>query len=130
MIQQHNYPTDLSDDQWFTIKTFLPKEKVLGRPRKWPYRIVMNAILYWVRNDIPLRKLPVDDFPPWSSVHALAWQWAQEGRMEKIFHALGDPKLYQQFLKKIHTGSPLHIQRKASGSFKRSSMDAPFQRTD
>ena len=61
------YPSDLTDEQWQTIRNLLPKRKKRGRP-PLDRREVVNAILYINRTGCQWRYLP-SDFPKWKSVH-------------------------------------------------------------
>jgi putative transposase len=100
MIQEHNYDSDLTDDQYFKVEGLLPKDAVLGRPKKYGNRIMLNAILWWLRNDEPLRNLP-KDFPPWGTVHATSWLWYNQGILPAIAKELGDKELTSAMAKKI-----------------------------
>jgi transposase len=43
------YPSDMSDAEWQVIRRRLPLAKPGGRPRKWPLRVIVDAIFYIVR---------------------------------------------------------------------------------
>jgi len=62
------YPTDLNDTEWECIRQYLEKDYVTGRPRKYDWREIMNAIFYIVRNGCTWRALP-HDLPPWQAVY-------------------------------------------------------------
>ncbi|MBO9480487.1 transposase, partial [Salinisphaera sp. G21_0] len=44
------YPSDLTDDEWATLKPLFPDPGYdtpkNGRPRDWSYRLILNAIFY------------------------------------------------------------------------------------
>jgi len=63
--QAKGYPSDLTDAQWQVIVVHLPAEAAgrRGRPRIWPLRRIIEAILYVDRAGCAWRYLPAD-FPP------------------------------------------------------------------
>ena len=86
---QHNrdhrrYSSDLTDAEWALIEPVLPKTAVTGRPRAWPMREIVNAVLFILRSGCPWRMLP-DHFPPRSTV----WDWFRRFRDERLFEGLG-----------------------------------------
>ena len=86
MESERDYPSDLTDEQWKSIRRLLPKPKKRGRrpiDRCW----VINAILYVVRTDCQWRMLPLD-FPNWSTVYGIFWRWSRDGTWERIHEAL------------------------------------------
>jgi transposase len=62
------YPTDLTDEEWVRIESFLPKPAKTGRRRGVDLREVLNAIRYLARTGCGWRMLP-KDFPPWQTVY-------------------------------------------------------------
>ena len=44
------YPSDLSDAEWALLAPLLPPPAVCGRPRKWPERLIADAIFYVLRS--------------------------------------------------------------------------------
>lgn len=47
-------PSDLTDAEWAVLEPFfLPP--FVGRPRKWPLRRIVEAILYLLRGGLPWR---------------------------------------------------------------------------
>ena len=42
-------PSDMTDSEWALIEPLLPPASHVGRPRKWPLRRLVEAILYLVR---------------------------------------------------------------------------------
>ena len=90
--QQHNrpvtrYQTDLTNGEWLVIEPHLPKPCVTGRPREWPMREILNGIFYVMRAGCPWRLLP-KDFPPWGTIYRWFAAWRDDGRFERINHAL------------------------------------------
>ena len=67
-------PSDLTDAEWALLEPFLPPPSHVGRPRKWPLRRIVAAILYLLGGGLPWRMLP-PCFPPVSTVRR--WFWPQ-----------------------------------------------------
>jgi hypothetical protein len=42
-------PSDLTDAEWAVLEPFFPPPSHVGRPRKWPMRRIVEAILYLLR---------------------------------------------------------------------------------
>jgi transposase len=90
--QHHNrpvtrYQTDLTDAAWRVIAPHLPQPCATGRPRAWPMREIINGIFYVMRAGCPWRLLP-NDFPPWGTIYRWFAAWRDDGRFERINHAL------------------------------------------
>ena len=65
----------------------MPKPCARGRPREWPLREVLNAILHLLRGGVTWRLLP-SDLPPRSTVFGWFSRWRDEGLFETINHLL------------------------------------------
>lgn len=72
------YQTDLTDGEWAVLASLMPELAVVGRPQKWPFREVLNAIFYVLRGGIAWSLLP-KDFPPKSTVYDWFCQWRDPG---------------------------------------------------
>src|ERR1700722_17949484 len=72
------YPSDLTDAPWQLIAPHLPADMPgrRGRPRIWPARQIIEAILYLDRTECAWRSLPAD-FPPWQTVYGYVAAWAR-----------------------------------------------------
>jgi transposase len=81
------YQTDLTDAEWRVIALHLPKPSVTGRRREWPMREIVNGIFYVTRAGCPWRLLP-NDLPPWGTIYRWFAAWRDDGRFERINHAL------------------------------------------
>jgi transposase len=81
------YSSDLTDAEWAILEPELPAPSRLGRPRKWPLREIMNAILYLLRGGLPWRMLP-KDFPPVSTVQRYFYAWRDSHLWGAINHTL------------------------------------------
>ena len=81
------YATSLTDGEWSLIAPFLPPPARTGRPRRWPMRLIMDAILYVLRAGGAWRLLP-HDFPPPGTVYRWFTRLARSGIFERLAHAL------------------------------------------
>src|SRR4030042_6349688 len=86
-MDNKNYPSDLTNEQWKLIEPLLPPAKNGGRPRSTDLRQVINGILYLVRTGCSWRMLP-RDFPPWPTVHDYYRKYRHDGTWNKIHEAL------------------------------------------
>ena len=59
----------------------------MGRPPAWPMREIVNGIFYVTRVGCPWRLLP-SDLPPWGTIYRWFAAWRDDGRFERINHAL------------------------------------------
>ena len=87
------YQTDLTDAEWRVIAPHLPKPSATGRPREWPMREIINGIFYVMRAGCPWRLLP-NDLPPWGTIYRWFAAWRDDGRFERINHALVDRSFF------------------------------------
>jgi len=81
------YASDLTDDEWALIEPFMPAPNRRGRPRERDLREVVNALLYMATTGCQWRQLP-KDFPPFTKVQGYFYAWWDEGRLDRINHAL------------------------------------------
>ena len=82
------YATDLSDEEWESLKLHLPAPNKLGRPRTHGTRAILNAVFYILKSGCPWRLLP-KDFPPWETVYWwFARWWRADGTFERLNAAL------------------------------------------
>jgi len=58
-----------------------------GRPRVWPARRIVEAILYLDRTGCAWRYLPAD-FPPWQTVYGYFAAWRDDGTLARLHDAL------------------------------------------
>jgi putative transposase len=80
-------PSDLTDAKWAVLKPLLLPASHVGRPRKWPIRRIVEAILYLLRGGLPWRLLP-PCFPPVSTVRHWFYLWRDNGLWLTINHTL------------------------------------------
>lgn len=81
------YETDLTDEKWSFIKTWLPKAKPGGRPRTTNLRRVVDAILYFVKTGCQWRNLP-HDFPCWQTVYTYFRAWQKTNVVKRLTKTL------------------------------------------
>ena len=85
------YRSDLRDVQWSKLEPLLQTARgerhAGGRPRKYPLRWIVDAMLYVVKTGCQWRQLPAD-FPPWKSVHEQFRAWRASGVWERVGQAL------------------------------------------
>jgi len=89
-MDRKRYPSDLTDAQWAKIEPFMPEPVVsgrTGRPRKYIWREIVNAMFYHVRSGCPWEMLP-HDLPQWNSVYGYFRLWRQDGTFERIHDTL------------------------------------------
>src|ERR1035441_10230121 len=85
------YPSDLTDVQWSKLERLLKEPRgerhAGGRPRKYPLRRVVDALLYVVKTGCQWRQFPAN-FPPWLSVHQQFRAWRHNGTWERVTKTL------------------------------------------
>src|SRR3954469_2912640 len=86
-MKTHDYPSDLTDEQWALIEPHLPDAPGGGRPRKTDMRDVLDAIFYILRTGCQWRYLP-GDLPPKSTVWRSFSSWRPDGPLDTIHDLL------------------------------------------
>ena len=87
-MERKPYPTDLTDAQWERLRPLVQAARdSRGRPRKYPLREIVNALLYVLRGGIAWRAIP-HDFPPWTSVYDHFRRWRKSSTLERIHDVL------------------------------------------
>jgi transposase len=81
------YASDLTQDEWDLLEAGMPEPSHVGRPRKWPLREIVNAILYIASTGCQWEMLP-RDLPPPSTVRYWFYKWRGDGRWQAINHHL------------------------------------------
>jgi len=85
------YATDLNDAQWAKLEPLLTARATGrhagGRPRWYPLRRVVDAVLYVVKTGCQWRLLP-RDFPPWKSVFETFRAWRRKGLWARMTRTL------------------------------------------
>ena len=81
------YPSDLSDAEWALLAPLLPSPAARGRPRKWPQRLIADAVFYLLRTGCAWRMLP-REYLPWPTVFAHFRRWRRDGTLRRAHDAL------------------------------------------
>jgi putative transposase len=82
------YTSDLNDQEWQHIEGLLPVSGLgRGRPLKWTWREVLNAIFYVLRNGCLWANLP-KEYPPYQTVYYHYRKWCQDGTWQAMNEAL------------------------------------------
>src|SRR5438552_18879875 len=72
------YTSDLSDTEWRLIDFCFPKPNKTGRPRKHPFRGLLNAIFYILKTSCQWRNLPTH-FARWGTAYHYFRLWKRNG---------------------------------------------------
>jgi transposase len=81
------YPTDVSDDEWAFVASYLTLMTPAAPQRRYDLREVFNALRWIVRAGAPWRLLPTN-FPPWEAVYQQTQRWIAAGCFEAMGHDL------------------------------------------
>lgn len=89
MAKTEPYTSDIKDNEWELLRRLLPGPKKLGRPPRYPQRLMLNAIFYITHSGCPWRLMP-HEFPHWRLCYYYFAKWQKEGVWEKLNAALRD----------------------------------------
>lgn len=89
------YPSDVSDEEWALISSYLELLPEASYQRQHASREVFNGLRYVVRSGIQWRMLP-HDFPPWEAVYQQSRRWLSAGVFD---HLMGD---LRELLREVH----------------------------
>ena len=81
------YTTDLSDEEWTSLKNCLPAPKLPAKMRAHALREIFDAIFYVLKSGCPWRLLP-GDFPPWQTVFYHFRRFRLSGLWHRVFTIL------------------------------------------
>ena len=73
----HQYPSDISREEYALIQEDLEGAKKRTRPRKYDLYDVFCAVLYVIQGGIQWRMLP-KDYPQWQSVYYYFRVWSEK----------------------------------------------------
>lgn len=73
----HNYPSDISREQFELIRADLESARRKTKPRKLDLYDIFCAVLYVLKSGCQWRMLP-KDFPKWSTVYAYFRIWTEK----------------------------------------------------
>ena len=77
MREMHEYPSDISREEYALIREDLEGAKKRTRPRKYDLYDVFCAVLYVIQGGIQWRMLP-NDYPQWQSVYYYFRVWSEK----------------------------------------------------
>jgi putative transposase len=91
MSAAYHYPTDLTDEQWELLQSFLPPRAWhpggRGRPPSVDTRQVVDGILYLNKTGCQWRMLP-PDFGNWSTIYGYFKRWRCNGTWATLMETL------------------------------------------
>lgn len=93
----HNYPSDISREEFEIIRPALEGARKTTKPRKLDLYDVFCAVLYLLKSGCQWRMLP-SDFPKWSTVYFYYCIWTEEEENKST--------ILQDVLKKIGKHDP------------------------
>lgn len=82
MTEKKTYPGDLSETEWQLIMPHLPEPSLVGRPRQYEWRCIINGIYYVLHTGCQWRYVP-HEYGSWQAIY-------------RGFHKLGGQNFYQQ----------------------------------
>ena len=90
------FATDISREEFDTVRGMLEAARRKTRPRKHDLYDVFNAMLYFLDSGSAWRSLP-KDFPPWRTVHEYFTQWSlaragEQSLLEQALEKAGRPE--------------------------------------
>ena len=80
------YPCDLPEAEWPHLAPLFPAPAQRGRPRAWPLRLLVKALLYVLRAGGSWRVLPHES-PPWQPTDASCRQGRLHGVWQRVHEA-------------------------------------------
>lgn len=81
-------PSDLTDAEWAVLEPLFPARSGRGRPPRWSYWEIVEALLYLPRGGLPWRMLPSGVFAPMTTVQHNFYRLRDSGLWVSISHAL------------------------------------------
>jgi transposase len=81
------YPSDVSDDEWAFVASFMRLMTEEAPRRSHPLREVFNGLRWMARAGAPWRMLP-NDLPLWEAVYQQTQRWLCAGVFESMVHDL------------------------------------------
>jgi putative transposase len=84
---QRVYPTDMTDDQWYIIRRWLPSSPPIGADRSVDMRRIVDGIFYVSRSGCQWRLLP-KTYENWNTTYGYFNRWRKDGTWERIHDTL------------------------------------------
>jgi transposase len=86
-MERKPYPSDISDDEWALVASYLTLMTEDAPQRAHSLREVLNGFRWIVRAGAAWRLMP-HDLPPWHTVYRQSQRWLKAGVFEAIVHDL------------------------------------------
>ena len=83
MFDRKPYPSDVSDEEWAFVASYLTLIREDAPQRRHDPREVFNALRWVVRSGSPWRYVP-HEFPPWPAVYQQTRRWMAAGVFEQM----------------------------------------------
>jgi transposase len=77
------YPTNVSDQEWAIVASYLSLMSEAAPQREHSLREVFNGLRWVIRSDSAWRLMP-NDLPPWVAVYQQTQRWFKAGVFETI----------------------------------------------
>ncbi len=87
MSQRKAYPSDVCDEEWAFVASYLTLLPVTAKQREHNLREVFNGLRWIVRTGSPWRYMP-HDLPPFAAVFQQTQRWIRAGVFETMVHDL------------------------------------------
>ncbi len=84
---QRVYPTDMTDEQWYIIRRWLPSSPPIGADRSVDMRRIVDGIFFVSRSGCQWRLLP-KTYENWSTTYGYFNRWRKDGTWERIHDTL------------------------------------------
>jgi len=82
-MKQKRYPSDVTDDEWELLVTYLTLMTEDAPQRLHSLREVFNGLRWIIKTGAPWRYMP-SDLPPWHVVYQQSRRWIKAGIFEQI----------------------------------------------
>ena len=89
---QKRYPSDVTQEQFETIRLTIESARKKTKPRSVDLYDVFCGVLYVLKTGCQWRALP-HEYPKWRTVHSYFQKWSEKEK--------GKPSILEQILKKI-----------------------------
>ena len=86
-MERKAYPSDVSDEEWALVASYLTLMTEDAPQRDFSLREVFNGLRWIVRTGAQWRLMP-HDLPPWHVVYQQSQRWIKAGVFESLVHDL------------------------------------------
>src|SRR5258708_31997351 len=81
-MKQKRYPSDVTDDEWELLVTYLTLMTEDAPQRLHSLREVFNGLRWIIKTGAPWRYMP-SDLPPWHVVYQQSRRWIKAGILDR-----------------------------------------------